>query len=132
MARKDSPASSPDTAPSGARQSQGPHPHLRRTRLSSAWVATIVASVVLVLLLIFILENSDQVDVSFLGAHGHLPLGVALLLAAVCGVLLVAVPGTARIMQLRRAGKKLAANPPAPSTRIDASETGTSMGTGTS
>lgn len=35
------------------------------------------------------------------GAHTHLPLGVALLLAAVCGVLLVAIPGTGRILQLR-------------------------------
>ncbi|MBF9069628.1 LapA family protein [Streptacidiphilus fuscans] len=116
MARKDTPASAPapDTALSGAQQDHDPHRHLRRTRLSSAWVATIVAALVLVLLLIFILENSARVDVSFLGAHGHLPLGVALLLAAVCGVLLVAIPGTARILQLRRAGKKLAAAPPAP------------------
>ena len=52
-------------------------------------------------MLIFILENSRAVDVAFFGAHGHLPLGVALLLAAVFGVLLVVLPGTARIIQLR-------------------------------
>jgi hypothetical protein len=33
------------------------------------------------------------------------PLGVALLLAAVFGVLLVVIPGTARIMQLRRTAR---------------------------
>ncbi len=55
----------------------------------------------LLLLLTFILENSQRVDISFFGAHGHLPLGVALLLAAVLGVLLVVIPGTARIVQLR-------------------------------
>jgi lipopolysaccharide assembly protein A len=44
--------------------------------------------------------------VSFLGAHGHLPMGVALLLAAVFGVLLVALPGTARIIQLRMSGRR--------------------------
>ena len=38
-------------------------------------------AVVLLLLLIFILQNGTQVSVSYLGAHGHLPLGVALLLA---------------------------------------------------
>jgi hypothetical protein len=56
---------------------------------------------VLLLLLIFVLENGQRVEVSFFGAHGRLPLGVALLLAAVFGVLLVALPGTARIVQLR-------------------------------
>ena len=52
---------------------------------------------VLVLLLIFILQNSRKVQISYLGAHGHLPLGVALLFAAVRGILLVVIPGTARI-----------------------------------
>jgi uncharacterized integral membrane protein len=53
-------------------------------------------------LLIFILQNGQRVKVSFLGIDGQLPLGVALLLAAACGVLLVAIPGTGRILQLRR------------------------------
>jgi uncharacterized integral membrane protein len=58
-------------------------------------------AVILLLLLIFILQNGHTVAISFLGARGHLPLGVALLLAAVLGVLLVAIPGTVRILQLR-------------------------------
>ena len=41
-----------------------------------------------------------------MGAHGHLPLGVALLLAAVCGVLLVVLAGAARISQLRRVARR--------------------------
>jgi uncharacterized integral membrane protein len=57
--------------------------------------------VVLLLLLIFILENGRKVPVTYFGATGHLPLGVALLLAAVLGILLVVIPGTARIVQLR-------------------------------
>jgi uncharacterized integral membrane protein len=64
-------------------------------------VAAVLFSVVLLLLLIFVLENGQRADVSFLGAHGHLPMGVALLFAAVCGILLVALPGTGRIVQLR-------------------------------
>jgi uncharacterized integral membrane protein len=47
---------------------------------------------VLILQLIFILQNNRTVEVSYLGAHGHLPLGVALLLSAVFGVLLVIFP----------------------------------------
>ena len=58
---------------------------------------------------LFILQNGQRAQVSFLGAHGHLPMGVALLLAAVFGVLLVALPGTTRIIQLRMLGRRRAA-----------------------
>jgi hypothetical protein len=50
--------------------------------------------------------GSRTVEVSYLGAHGHLPLGVAPLLAAVPGVLMVALPGTARIIQLRLTARR--------------------------
>jgi lipopolysaccharide assembly protein A len=62
--------------------------------------AAALFAVVLLLLLIFILENGQRVSISYFGAHGHLPVGVALLLAAVLGVLLVVIPGTARIIRL--------------------------------
>jgi uncharacterized integral membrane protein len=65
------------------------------------WVASALFALVLLLLLIFILENGQRVNIGYFGAHGHLPLGVALLLAAVLGVLLVVIPGTGRIVQLR-------------------------------
>jgi uncharacterized integral membrane protein len=58
--------------------------------------------VVLILLLVFILENTQSVKVSYFGAGGHLPLGVALLLAAVGGALLVGLVGAARVLQIRR------------------------------
>jgi uncharacterized integral membrane protein len=71
---------------------------------------------VLLFLLIFILQNGQRAEVSFLGAHGHLPMGVALLLAAIFGVLLVALPGTARIIQLRTLNRRRGHNPaPQPS-----------------
>jgi uncharacterized integral membrane protein len=76
---------------------------VRRTRFSGIWVAFTVAAVVLLILLVFIVENGQRVNIAFFGAHGHLPLGVALLLAAICGILLVAIPGYGRILQLRRA-----------------------------
>ena len=75
---------------------------LRRSRFGVLWISSILAALVLILLLVFIIQNSAKVDISFLGAHGHLPLGVALLLSAVSGLLLVAIPGTGRILQLRR------------------------------
>lgn len=77
-----------------------------RTRAGGLWVAAVVFALVLLLLLIFVLQNGRRAEVSFLGAHGHLPMGVALLLAAVFGILLVALPGTARIVQLRILGHR--------------------------
>ncbi|RAJ39978.1 putative integral membrane protein [Kitasatospora sp. SolWspMP-SS2h] len=81
----------------------------KRSRSGAIWAGAITATLILVLLLVFILQNGQHVEVSYLGAHGRLPLGVALLLAAASGVLLVAVPGSARIWQLRRAARRQAA-----------------------
>jgi uncharacterized integral membrane protein len=97
----------PAAEPSAPPASQQLQPHrIKRTRVSSVWVGAALFAVILLLLLIFILENSKTVSVSFFGASGHLPLGVALLLAAVLGVLLVVVPGTARIVQLRMTARR--------------------------
>jgi uncharacterized integral membrane protein len=74
----------------------------RATRISGTWIAVIVATILLVFLLIFILQNLTTVTVSFLGFSGNLPLGVALLFAAIVGALLVILVGAARILQLRR------------------------------
>jgi uncharacterized integral membrane protein len=98
-----------------------PTHQVKRTRTGGVWVAVALFALILLLLLIFILENSQRVSISYLGAHGHLPLGVALLLAAVIGVVLVVIPGTGRIIQLRvvarrhrRLDAQTAAAPPAP------------------
>jgi uncharacterized integral membrane protein len=79
---------------------------VRRTRVSAVWIGFITAAILLILLLVFIGQNSGNVTVHFLGFHGRVSLAVALLLSAVAGVLLVAIPGSARIVQLRRALKK--------------------------
>jgi uncharacterized integral membrane protein len=89
--------------PAAAGNSQAP---IRRTRVSAIWVGLIIAAVLLIGLLIFVGQNSRTVTIHYLGLDGRVPLAVALLASAVCGVLLVAVPGTARIIQLRRALKK--------------------------
>ena len=83
-----------------------PQHRIKRTRTSGIWVAVGFFAVILLLLLIFILQNGTQVSVSYLGMHGHLPLGVALLLAAVSGVLLVVLAGAARISQLRATARR--------------------------
>jgi len=69
-------------------------------------VAFVVFALVLLLLLIFILQNGERSDVYFLGAHGRLPMGVALLLSAIFGVLLVTLPAAVRIVQLRLVARR--------------------------
>jgi uncharacterized integral membrane protein len=81
---------------------QAPRPGPLRTRISSMRIALIAGTVVLVVVLIFIIQNAKAVSISFLGAHLHLSLAVALLLAAIAGALLMAAAGTARITQLRQ------------------------------
>ena len=83
-----------------------PQHKIKPTRISGLWLAVAFFAVVLLFLLIFILQNGREVGISYLGAHGHLPLGVALLLSAVCGVLLTMLAGAARIGQLRTVARR--------------------------
>jgi lipopolysaccharide assembly protein A len=76
------------------------------TRTGGIWGAVIVFTIVLLLLLIFILQNNRSVPLQFLGFDGSMPLGVAMLMAAVLGALLVAMAGVARVLQLRRVAKR--------------------------
>jgi len=73
-----------------------------RTRTAMAHNSLLAGLVVLILLLVFIVENTESAKITYFGAGFHLPLGVALLLAAIGGGLLVGIVGTARILQLRR------------------------------
>jgi uncharacterized integral membrane protein len=79
---------------------------IKKTRAGELWVAAGFFAVILLLLLIFVMQNTQPVSISYFGVHVDVPLGVAVLMAAVLGVLLVAIPGTWRIIQLRRADRK--------------------------
>jgi uncharacterized integral membrane protein len=92
------PASRDDAQPS-VRVNAGVPP---RTRAGSTWVMACVAVLLLIVLIIFVAQNSGSVEVSFLSLHGHFSLAVALLAAAAVGCALTLVIGTTRILQLRR------------------------------
>jgi putative membrane protein len=102
---EDVPVAEPVAPMAPARRGLRDH-QIKRTRTGGLWVAVTGAAVVLLLLLIFILQNGQQVQVSFFGGDGHLPLGVAMLLSAVAGALLVAFLGAARIVQLRLVARR--------------------------
>jgi uncharacterized integral membrane protein len=79
-----------------------PQPGRQHTRISGLRTGLIAGFAILIMVMIFIIQNTHAVNITFLGAHLHLSLAVALLLAAIAGALLMAAAGTARITQLRR------------------------------
>jgi uncharacterized integral membrane protein len=91
------PAAAP---PSDAEPTLAEHT-IEPTRTSMVWTMVGIGVVLLVAILVFILQNGQRVRVRFLMANGTLPLGAALLFAALLGALLVLVAGAARVLQLR-------------------------------
>jgi uncharacterized integral membrane protein len=75
---------------------------LRGSRTSGFWAATVGLGAVLLLLIIFIAQNTRQTTVSFLAWDGQVPVSVALMIAAVAGLFLALLAGLLRILQLRR------------------------------
>ncbi|MDR7081150.1 putative integral membrane protein [Arthrobacter ginsengisoli] len=99
------PAPVVETPPAAA--PEAPAPETRQvTRAGMVWVAVASALVVLILLIAFILQNQEYVQVKFFGLTGSVPLGIALFIAAVGGGVLVAIAGAARIIQLRLAAHR--------------------------
>ena len=95
------PSSAPTDTPTDARARSGDDP-LRHSRTSRFWVAVVALAILLVLLVVFIAQNTEPVDVAFLGWEGSTPLAVALLIAVVAGLLVASIAGSLRILQLRR------------------------------
>ncbi|MEO7286046.1 MAG: lipopolysaccharide assembly protein LapA domain-containing protein [Jatrophihabitantaceae bacterium] len=79
---------------------------VRPSKVSGVWFGLIGTALFLILLVVFIAQNSRRVSLHFFGWHGQFSLALTILLSAVIGVLLVAIPGTVRILQLRRALRK--------------------------
>ncbi|WP_199422963.1 LapA family protein [Actinotalea solisilvae] len=73
-----------------------------RTRAGAAWVGISLGALVLVLLIVFMMQNTEPVEVVFLGMRGSAPLALTLLIAGVGVGLVALVVGSLRIGQLRR------------------------------
>lgn len=101
-----SPLEPDHSAPLPATTATKPESAVKFTRAAALWSALITGFVILIVLLVFIMQNTDSTTIHFFGWAGSLPVGVAILLAAVCGGVLTFAVGTARIVQLRRAAKK--------------------------
>ena len=73
----------------------------RHTRTSAAWFATAIGVIVGVALIDFIAQNTRDVRIEFFGAHGQIPIAVALLAALIAGAIVVLAIGIGRVAQLR-------------------------------
>lgn len=102
--KAEEPHPKPDSRPA-VKPGQGTRDSVAVTRAGMAWVATIASLILLVLLITFIIQNQEDVTIAFFGLQGTIASGIALLIAAVAGGLLVAVAGAARILQLRSSSR---------------------------
>jgi len=107
------PPSANGSSPPPPSAPQAPRRRRMHTRISGMRTGLIAGFAILIVVMIFIIQNTHAVNISFLGAHLHLSLAVALLLAAIAGALLMAAAGTARITQLRRIMRRDRRNPQA-------------------
>ena len=94
----------PDPTATAGEYLVSPESAVKFTRAAALWSALIVGFVLLILLLVFITQNTDSATVHFFAWEWNLPIGVGVLLAAVCGGLLTVAAGSARIVQLRPSG----------------------------
>lgn len=81
--------------------------HQKQGITGGTWIALILGTLILILLLIFILQNNVAADFAFFGLAFSLPLGVAMLFAAIAGVLIAALLGSVRLFKLSRRVRKL-------------------------
>ncbi len=79
---------------------------LPHSRTGAVWVGICVTVLMLGLLIVFIAQNTETVDVTFLWMDGTVPLAVALLIAAAGAGLLATIVGIIRIAQLRRLNRR--------------------------
>ncbi|MBB4853779.1 putative integral membrane protein [Mycobacteroides chelonae] len=79
---------------------------VKRTRAAATWTGVILGLLILILLLVFILQNLTDTTTHFLSWEIQMPLGITVLFAAITGAALTALVGGVRIIQLRRAAKK--------------------------
>ncbi len=91
-----------------AEDSSAQHPVARpqKSKIGTVWFTLAAFVLLLLLLIIFILQNSMTVRLQYFGSKVTLQFGVAMLIAAVAGSLLTLLVGSARIIQLKTKRKK--------------------------
>ena len=74
---------------------------------ASTWIALIIGFLLLILLIVFILQNQQSVELNIFAWSGAFPAGIAFLLFAIGGALFMSLIGGWRMLELRRQIKRL-------------------------
>ena len=72
------------------------------TRTSAMWLGVWAGVLVVILLIIFVAQNTAKVQINFLWMSGQISLALAMLIAGVAGAIVAMAVAAARIIQLRR------------------------------
>jgi uncharacterized integral membrane protein len=96
------PTAAPEEASPGPIPAAAVSPPVSGTRTGATWAALACGLFLLIVILVFILQNLRSVKVHFFWADWSVPLAVDLLLAAVLGAMVMFTVGALRILQLRR------------------------------
>ncbi|MBF6094422.1 LapA family protein [Nocardia cyriacigeorgica] len=83
------------------------HRTLAKSKAGYTWIGLVIAALLGIVLLIFILQNLETARFELLFWSFTMPLGVSVLLSVIAGALVMALVGGVRIMQLRRAAKRI-------------------------
>lgn len=82
-------------------------PKVKGSLAASTWIALIIGAILLILLIVFILQNQQSVELNIFAWSGEFPAGIAFLLFAIGGALVMALIGGWRMLELRRQIKHL-------------------------
>src|SRR5699024_10038278 len=95
------PADGATTPTTGAERPAAPGTDTRGGGATAGvWISLILGAIVLALLLIFVIQNNVTATFQYFTATFELPLGVAMLLAAIAGALVMALVGSVRMIQM--------------------------------
>lgn len=78
-----------------------------KTIAGGTWVALIVGALLLIALLVFILQNQAAVQLNIITWTFEIPAGIAYLLCAIAGALIMAIVGGVRMFEYRHKIKKM-------------------------
>jgi uncharacterized integral membrane protein len=86
-------------------------PTVATTRTDFLWWAFGFSMLLLILVLVFVLQNLSSVSTTFFSVKWTIPLGLDLLLAALLGGVIAFLLGAARMLQLRRTARRRLRSP---------------------
>ena len=96
------PAATEETTKSGKKAKKD----VQGSIAGTTWVGLIIGALLLILLLVFIMQNQESVELQLFAWSMNFPIGVGMLIAAITGALIMAIVGGLRILQLRKQVKK--------------------------